>query len=138
MIRPALQAGKIVITDRFSDSSFAYQAHAGRHRLARLESWVVGDTRPALTFLLDIAPRVGLARVAARGAQTSFDARDEAFHAGVRRRFLAIARAAPERVKQIDAARPADAIAEEIFALVAERRAELSLIRRRRTEKQAT
>lgn len=118
VIRPALARGEIVVTDRFSDSTFAYQNNVGRHMLGRLESWVVGDTRPDATFLLDLPPEIGLARVAERGATTSFDRRPSDFHEKVRARFLEIAAAEPQRMHVVDAARPADAIADEIAETV--------------------
>lgn len=114
VIRPALAAGDVVITDRFSDSTFAYQGGVGRHMLERLESWVVGDVRPDLTFYLDIDPSKGLARAVKRGDPTSFDERTESFHRNVRARFLEIAAAYPRRVRRVDADRPIDEIAAEI------------------------
>ena len=132
-IRPALKAGKAVLCDRFSDSTRAYQGAAGElpaELIEALDRAVVGETRPMLTLLLDIDPKVGLQRANARRtaiqaggfiAADSFEGRQLQFHRRVREGFLAIARAEPERVFVIDAFQNELVIADAIWVIVAER-----------------
>ncbi len=105
VVAPALAAGQVVITDRYTDSSVAYQG-AGRSlgaaEVADLQSWAVGGLFPDLTVLLDIAVGVGRAR---RGSvHDRLESEDDGFHVAVRTHFLALAGAAPERYLVIDAA----------------------------------
>jgi dTMP kinase len=127
-IRPALQAGRWVICDRFSDSTRVYQGAAGgvpAATLEMLERVVVGGTRPDLTFILDIAPASGLSRAQSRrgssgpqpGASADpYESRTLAFHERLRAGYLAIAKAEPQRCAVIDGARLADQVAADIWA----------------------
>ncbi|MFO1089992.1 MAG: dTMP kinase [Hyphomicrobiales bacterium] len=121
VIRPALAKGAAVISDRFHDSTRAYQGHAGGVDgafLAALERAVIGETMPDLTFVLDIAPADAAARATARrgsAATDRFEARDRSFQDALRAAFLAIARAEPQRCKVIDAARDPDTVAADIW-----------------------
>jgi dTMP kinase len=118
VIRPALQAGQVVLCDRFEDSTRAYQGASGvpEHVLDRLHELVLQRLRPHLTLLLDMDPQVSLQRVEVRnlgygGAfqETRFDQAQLEFHQRVRNRFLAIAKADPQRVAVIPArSAPAD------------------------------
>ena len=87
VIKPALDAGKWVLCDRFTDASFAYQG-GGRglafERIEQIESWVQGDLRPDLTILLDAPVEVGMARAAARGEADRFEREPKAFFGAVR------------------------------------------------------
>lgn len=121
VIRPALEAGKIVLIDRFEDSTRAYQGAAGvsEHMLDRLHELVLGRMKPHLTLLLDMDPALSLQRVEVRNLsmgdefkETLFDEKQLEFHARVRARFLAIALAEPLRVAVIPA-RDAPALVEE-------------------------
>lgn len=112
LIRPALEQGRWVLCDRFTDASFAYQG-AGRgvsdELIAALESAVQGELRPDLTFLLDVPVTVGLRRAAARRgrhAPDRFEQEDLDFFERVRARFTALARQHPERIRIVDAERP--------------------------------
>jgi dTMP kinase len=131
-IRPALESGRWVICDRFSDSTRVYQCEAGGLALATLEvleAQVVGPTVPDLTFILDVEPQVGLARAAMRrlalarnGEGTdAFEKRALAFHERLRAGYLAIAKAAPERCVVVDAAAPRETLAGEIWGHVERR-----------------
>ena len=131
-IRPALAAGRWVICDRFSDSTRVYQGAAGGLRaeaLDALERLVVCETRPHLTFILDLAPAEGLARARARGgvegtvsaATDPFERCDPSFHARLRAGYAEVAKAEPRRCALIDAARGRDAVAAEIWAVVEQR-----------------
>jgi dTMP kinase len=136
VIAPGLQAGKIVISDRFVDSTTAYQGY-GRgieaEFLARLNVFACGGYMPALTFLLDLPVAEGLRRIGQRrggseavdhpfdSAQDKFEAESVAFHERVRTGFLEVARAEPERVYVVDAARSVEEIHQEILAVVLNR-----------------
>jgi dTMP kinase len=115
IIDPALERGAVVITDRYTDSSLAYQG-AGRGLstadVARLNSWATDGRAPDLTILLDIAPETGLRR-RARSADR-LEAEPVEFHRRVRAGFLSLAHAAPERYLVIDATLPSDEIGQRI------------------------
>jgi dTMP kinase len=125
LIRPALARGEIVICDRFTDSTRAYQGAAGGVEpgvVAALERVTVGPTRPDLTLILDLPPEAGLARAAGRGAGADrFEAETVGFHARLRDGFLAIAAREPQRCAIVDAAPDPDAVEAAIRALVAAR-----------------
>ncbi|MFO1012758.1 MAG: dTMP kinase [Caulobacteraceae bacterium] len=125
VIRPALDAGGWVLSDRFADSTRAYQGAGGgapQELIVALEQHVVGETMPDLTLILDLPVELGLGRAAQRGgAEARFEAKDIAFHERLRERFLAIARMEPERCAVIDAALAPDAVAEAIWTVVEDR-----------------
>ena len=124
VVRPALEAGQVVLCDRFADSTVAYQAF-GRgmdaEQLHGLNTLAVDGLWPELTILLDLAPEVGLARAVARNtaegktvSEGRFEAESMAFHTRVRQGFLTWAGRFPERIRCVDAA----GSPEEIFATV--------------------
>jgi dTMP kinase len=119
-VRPALTAGRIVLCDRYTDSTVAYQGY-GRglplDLIARINDFASGGLRPDRTFLLDLPPAEGLARQS-RADQNRLDRDSLAFHQRVRDGFLAIARAEPERVLLLDASRPAPEIAADLRAAI--------------------
>ena len=103
-IRPALARGGVVVCDRFHDSTMAYQGDAGGVEVAwlnRLGRHAIGGLMPHLTIVLDVPPRVGLARV--RGAKDRMERKTLAFHRRVRAGYRRIARAEPRRVIIVDA-----------------------------------
>jgi dTMP kinase len=119
VIRPALSRGALVLCDRFTDATLAYQGF-GRlldlDRLRALNAWVTDSLRPDLTLLYDIDETVGLRRAQSRNAQVSnvegrFEAEDVAFHRRVREGYLALAKAEPERFRLIDG----DGSVDEVF-----------------------
>ncbi len=124
VIRPALARGLWVVCDRFSDSTRAYQGAAGKldaGTLATLERVVVEATRPDLTIVLDVPPLLGLKRAGRRrGTDTvdRFEGEALAFHKALRRAFLAIAAAEPERCVVIDASREPDVIEADVWRAV--------------------
>ncbi len=109
VIRPALAAGKIVLCDRFTDATYAYQG-GGRglsvERIAQLEQFVQADLRPDITFLFDLPVEIGLARAAARGRLDRFEQESRAFFDAVRATYLQRAALAPERYRVLDASQP--------------------------------
>ncbi|MGA1562829.1 MAG: dTMP kinase, partial [Gammaproteobacteria bacterium] len=106
-IQPALAAGQWVLSDRFTDATYAYQG-GGRaldlQRIQILEEWTQGELRPDVTFLLDLDPEVGLARAAGRAELDRFEAEDLAFFHRVRHAYQARVEAQPERFRVVDAA----------------------------------
>lgn len=128
-IRPALSRGRWVICDRFFDSTRAYQGAGAGVPIAALDALeriVVGQTRPDLTVILDLPPDVGLARVSSRteagGPEADrFEQMNLNFHQNLRREFLAIAEAEPWRCVVIDANRPAEAVAQDVWTAARER-----------------
>ena len=115
VIRPALARGAVVVTDRFVDSSLAYQG-AGRslpaEQVAQLSRWATGGLVPDLTVVLDLPPETGLGRSV--GPTDRLEAEPAHFHERVRGEFLRLARADPDRYLVIDAAQPTDAVAAAI------------------------
>lgn len=122
LVRPALARGAWVVCDRFADSTLAYQGYGmgvDADSLGHLAEIVVGDTRPDLTLVLDIAPEAGLARAAGRSEHaTRYERLDAVFHQRVRAGFLAIAKANPARCVLIDASAPATQVARAIWETV--------------------
>jgi dTMP kinase len=124
-IGPALARGQWVVTDRFNDSTFAYQG-AGRgvprETIRRIDAAVLDDFRPDLTLILDLPVETGLARAGARGgAETRFESLGTDFHERMRAAFLDIARKQPERCRLIDAGRDEEAVATAIWQAVRDR-----------------
>lgn len=106
VIGPALEAGKIVLCDRFNDSSVAYQGAArglGTERVRAFCSFISQGVEPQLTFYLDLDPKIGLARAAKDRKQDRIEAETLIFHEKIREAFLEIHRADPHRFHLIDA-----------------------------------
>ena len=121
-VLPALARGAAVLTDRFTDASFAYQG-GGRGlemgRIAELERWAAG-IKPDLTFLLDVGVAEGLARARSRGGEPDRIERERAdFFERVRATYLARAAAEPARFRVIDASQPADAVRRAVLEALA-------------------
>ncbi|MBA1205168.1 dTMP kinase [Pseudomonas capeferrum] len=121
VIRPALARGAIVLCDRFTDATYAYQG-GGRglsvERIAILERFVQGDLRPDLTLVFDLPVEVGLARAAARGRLDRFEQEGLAFFEAVRHAYLERARREPQRYSLLDAAQPLDTVQRTLDGLV--------------------
>lgn len=111
---PALARGAWVISDRFADSTLAYQGYGqglDPETIRRIYALTIGDFRPDLTFILDLPAEEGLARAAARKVGgTRYEGMGEAFHARLREGFLEIAKAEPERCVVIDATADAETV----------------------------
>jgi dTMP kinase len=127
-IAPALARGEWVVSDRFADSTRAYQGAAGEldpQLLACLERVAVGDCRPDLTLILDLPAAEGLARASGRRRADEpadrFEGESLAFHETLRGAYLEIARAEPQRCVVVDARASEDEVAEAIWAAVEER-----------------
>lgn len=118
LIEPALQAGKMVLCDRFSDSTFVYQ---GRGRgmdlktLKMLDDFATGNLHPDLTILLDGDPEEMAVRRRDRGISDRFELEGLAFQKKIREAFLELAANEPERIHVINALQPMKAVADEIM-----------------------
>lgn len=106
VIRPALAKGSVVLCDRFTDATYAYQG-GGRglsiERIAQLEQFVQAELRPDLTLIFDLPVEVGLARAAARGRLDRFEQEGRGFFEAVRQAYLQRAAQAPQRYRVLDA-----------------------------------
>jgi dTMP kinase len=122
LIRPALRRGTVVLCDRFSDSTFAYQGFARGLDLSWLRAAnevATGGLTPDLTLVLDLPVSVGLARRRAdRGEQNRLDRETERFHRKVRRGFLALAAEESGRMTIVNANRPAQEVQDELTEIV--------------------
>ena len=124
-ILPALKTGAWVVSDRFADSTRAYQGAAGNlppDFIFSLERLTVGANRPDLTLILDLPPEIGLERAArrrqGRGRPDRFESEGLAFHQTLRRAFLDVAAAEPGRCAVIDAGGSKDEVAAAIWSMV--------------------
>ena len=124
-IGPALVAGKWVISDRFTDSTYAYQGAGrgiARETIRRIDAVVLDDFKPDLTLVLDLDVETGLARAMGRGPlESRFEKFDRDFHERLRQGFIDIAKRNPDRCVLIDAAQSQDEVAAAIWAVVAQR-----------------
>jgi dTMP kinase len=123
VIAPALEEGRTVICDRFSDSTAAYQGTSGASEeiLKALDVVAVGQVKPDLTIILDLPPEEGLRRARSRQVLNLFEEDALSKHEARRAAFLRIAALEPRRCIVLDATRPADDLAARILALVEER-----------------
>lgn len=130
LIRPALERGAWVISDRFADSSIAYQGYArsiGIDRVTKVHDAVMNGFEPDLTILFDIDPVVAMKRVETRGEVLSrFDAESMDFHKELRQAFLKIAEDSPNRIFTLDAGTPRDAVQTRMLYAVTQKFPELA------------
>lgn len=119
VVRPALARGEVVLTDRYLDSSVAYQGDGralGAAEVERLSLWATDGLLPDLTVLLDLDPAVGLTRLT--GAPDRLESAGTEFHVRTRRAFLERAQADPDRWLVVDAAQPVEAVHARVRARV--------------------
>lgn len=125
VIRPALEGDTIVVCDRFTDATYAYQG-GGRgippEQIRVLEQLIQKGLSPDLTLLFDVGVEVGLARAKHRSDADRFEAETTAFFQRVRNAYLEVARSDPERVMLIDANRGQDLIQADILSLFIEKK----------------
>jgi dTMP kinase len=122
VIRPALDRGAVVISDRYTDATLAYQGYAqgvDLHTIRELNALATGGVQPDLTLLLDLDPAVGIGRIRGRQLDT-FEKMDLAFHRRVREGYLEIARADKSRVLVLPADRDPDGLQADIARAVGE------------------
>jgi dTMP kinase len=124
VIRPALDDGTWVISDRFIDSTRVYQGHLYRlepELISLLERYTVGTDVPDLTLILDLPAGAGLERAGMRGTLSRYDAERIETHEALRRGFLEIAEAEPGRCLIIDGNLPVDSVTTAVWQAVSER-----------------
>mgnify|MGYP003651799389 FL=1 len=123
-ILPALEKGQCVISDRFTDATYAYQS-GGRgvsaEKVALLETFVQGDTRPDITFLFDAPIEIGMSRAQKRGSLDRFEEEEMSFFNRVRDNYLQRASQEPERFKIIDASQSLEVVQADLKARLLER-----------------
>jgi dTMP kinase len=118
VIRPALERGAIVLADRFTDSTIAYQGYGrglGEAVVRQLHLIACGDLFPDLTLLLDLEPEVGLARARGRGSVNRMDEQARDFYRKVREGYRELARAEPARFRVIDATASIQEVAQAVW-----------------------
>lgn len=122
VIKPALETGRWVLSDRFTDATFAYQGY-GRgldlSTISTLENLVQGDVKPDLTFLLDIDVELGLQRARERAALDRFESEEVAFFERVRQGYLTRVEEEPKRYAVIDAAQSLPEVQADIAKVIA-------------------
>ncbi|MEK5330522.1 dTMP kinase [Lysinibacillus sp. FSL W8-0992] len=124
-VRPALDAGKMVICDRFIDSSLAYQGYArgiGVDEVLSINEFAIGKKLPDLTILFDISPEVGLARIHAHSDRevNRLDVESLAFHKKVREGYLQLVKRYPERINVVNADQSIERVVEDVWAILYE------------------
>ena len=123
VILPTLDKGEWVISDRFTDASFAYQG-GGRgvalRKLEELERWVQGSFQPDLTLYFDVSVELGKQRVQSIKAADRFEQEQSAFFQRVRKAYLQRVRQFPERIRLIDAGRPLAEVTASLEAIMSE------------------
>ena len=125
-IRPALERGDWVLSDRFVDATWAYQGAGrglNRDAIARLEQLVVRDTRPDMTLLFDVPVEVGMARAGKRAALDRIEQEDRAFFDRIRQCYLARAAQEPNRFRTVDASQPLESVQQQLARIVEEMQA---------------
>ena len=121
VIKPALARGAYVLSDRFTDATFAYQC-GGRgvpsEKIVALEHWVQGELQPDVTLLFDVPVEVSVQRLANAREPDKFEAESVEFFTRIRNAYLERARQFPQRFRIIDANRPLDAVKQTIEELL--------------------
>ncbi len=117
LILPTLEKGVWVVSDRFTDASFAYQGY-GRGleitRIQQLQQWLQGGFEPDLTLLFDLPVETGMRRARKRGAMDRFEVEQIAFFERIRKGYLQLAQQHSQRIKIIDASLPLDQVSENV------------------------
>lgn len=124
-VRPALDAGKLVICDRFIDSSLAYQGYArgiGVNEVLSINEFAIGKKLPDVTILFDLAPEVGLARIHATSNRevNRLDVESLPFHQKVREGYLQLVEQYPERIRVVNADQDIENVVEDVWLLLLE------------------
>ena len=121
LIKPVLAEGGWVLSDRFTDSSYAYQG-GGRgldiNRISQLESWVMQDFTPDMTLLLDVPVEIGMSRVESRGKKDRIEMEKMDFFDRVRQAYIARSKEFPDRIKLIDSSKTIEHTTEQIATVL--------------------
>lgn len=123
VVEPAIQEGKVVLCDRFIDSSLAYQGHArglGIDHVWAINEFAVGKTMPDMTILFDLTPAHGLERIAANKGreQNRLDLEKLPFHEAVYEGYMKVAAMYPERIQKVDASQSVIEVTEEVLSRI--------------------
>lgn len=121
VILPALQRDAIVVSDRFTDASYAYQCGARGlplHKMQQLEQWVQGDLQPDITLLFDVPVEVSLQRLAGARTPDKFEAQGAAFFSRLREQYLQRAAQYPERFRVINAHRSLEEVKKSVEDII--------------------
>lgn len=121
LIKPALQDGKIILCDRYGDSTLAYQGYGhglDLEKLRQMLAFATDQLKPDLTILLDLDVKTGLMRKKAEDEWNRLDAFEVLFHERVREGYLELAREEPERWRVVDASQGIDAVQEDLFQII--------------------
>lgn len=121
VILPALQRDAIVVSDRFTDASYAYQCGARGlplHKMQQLEQWVQGDLQPDVTLLFDVPVEVSLQRLAGARTPDKFEAQGAEFFARLRAQYLARAAEFPQRFRVIDSHRSLEEVKKSVEEII--------------------
>jgi dTMP kinase len=121
VIKPALQDGKIILCDRYGDSTLAYQGYGhglDLDQLRKMLDFATDHLKPDLTILLDLDVKTGLMRKKAEDEWNRLDAYEVLFHERVREGYLKLAREEPERWQIVDASQGIDAVQEDLFQII--------------------
>jgi len=124
LVRPALREGRSVVSDRYTDSSLAYQGYGrglDRELILAVHRLATGGLQPEVTILLDVSVDVGLARASSRGSLDRLESEVREFHDRVRAGYLEMARAEPERWVRVDGEGSTEAVAARVAAAAEER-----------------
>jgi len=128
LILPSLQQGKVVLCDRFADSTMAYQGYGHQtdlEELSQIIHFATGGLQPDLTLLLDVDIVIGLKRRSSdQDHWNRLDAKEKAFHQRVREGYLEMAKAHPERWVVVDASQPLEQVQQDLIRVVLDRLAE--------------
>ena len=121
VILPALSSGKIILCDRFTDASYAYQGGGrgiGTSRINLLEKWVQGDLRPNLTLLFDLDVSIGMQRTKKRSDADRFEREEINFFEKIRNTYLERAKNEPQRFRIINSASSLESVKEQIITIL--------------------
>jgi len=125
VINPALKEGKVVVCDRYVDSSLAYQGHGrglGIDEVYRINHFAIDGTLPDLTLFIDVPPSIGLNRVFANGRNVDrLDLESMAFHEKVYEGYCILVKRFPERIRAIDGTKPLERVVERALEMIATR-----------------
>ncbi|MBD8028484.1 dTMP kinase [Ureibacillus sp. Re31] len=124
-VEPAIKKGKLVLCDRFIDSSLAYQGYArgiGIDEVLAINEFAIGKRMPDLTILFDLDPQVGLARIHSHNERevNRLDVESLSFHEKVREGYQLLVKRYPNRIKVVNANQPVDKVVEEVWHLLSE------------------
>ena len=123
LIKPALQDGKIILCDRYGDSTLAYQGYGhglDLEQLRQMLGFATDHLKPDLTILMDLDVKTGLMRKKAEDEWNRLDAYEVLFHERVRQGYLILAHEEPERWRIVDASQGIDAVQEDLFQIILE------------------